>query len=86
MTENEQVDCVFDKIESAKKRPEFKTWPEFRLRIVFAEKALAEGNIQLAEDSLLQAERLSLRREVTRMSIALGVDTCVRVPRALGLW
>lgn len=83
MTENERVDRVFDKIEAAKKRPEFQTWPEFRLRIVYAEKVLAEGHVKLAEDSVSQAERLSLRREVTRMSIALGVDICVRVRELL---
>lgn len=69
MTESEKFDAIFDRIQLAMAREAFVNWPEYRLRILSAERSLGLGYLVVAEDSIAKAEKLLLGDEIRQMAL-----------------
>jgi len=72
MTENQRFDSVFDRIQAAKKRPAFKTWPQFSLTVMLSERLLGLGNLPMAEFEICKAENILLTSEIRAMALKIG--------------
>jgi hypothetical protein len=79
MTENERFDKILDRIERAKKKPSFVSWPEFMLRVKNAERILGLGHLPAAEYEIEKAENALLRREILAMAQGLEPNIFWRV-------
>lgn len=69
-TDLELFDQLVDRLERAKTRPEFQSWPEYKLRLRLAEKLIGEGRLAMGNFELEKAERSLLRREVVDLALA----------------
>ena len=84
MTENERFDSVFDRIQAAKTREAYRTWPAIRLRVSWAEKLLSAANLKMAEAEIAKAEDSMLYDEIKTIALKQGMDVYLRILEFLG--
>lgn len=85
MTQDQRREKVLDRINAAKQRREYDTWPEFRYRVNCARLALERDDLDGAEEEIATAERASLRYDIRTMALKMGPEVIQDVEYYLSL-